>query len=168
MAKRLVRARRKIRVSRVQLEIPAGPALNDRLDTVLQALYLLFNEGYKTSQGEELVRHELCEEAIRLATLLIEHSAGDQPKTHALLALMLLNAARLNSRADSAGNMLLLSAACAVLSTPTLAASPAADLARQRAMAARVQIVRDDWGIIAPPARTKRLTGDEFLRCMIY
>jgi len=74
----------------------------------LQALYLLFNEGYKASHGDELVRKELCQEAFRLITLLVQHPSGNQPKTHALLALMLFNAARLSSRADTAGNILLL------------------------------------------------------------
>jgi RNA polymerase sigma-70 factor (ECF subfamily) len=88
--------------------IPAGPKLAARLDAVLQTLYLLFNEGYKASHGDDLVRTELCDEAIRLAGILVDHPVGDRPKTHALLALMLLNAARLSARADAEGNMLLL------------------------------------------------------------
>lgn len=109
ITKRLVRARQKIRETGIDLEIPAGAELNARLDAVLQTLYLLFNEGYKASQGDRLVRTELCEEAIRLGGLLADHPIGDRPKTHALLALMLLNAARLQSRADEQGNILLLS-----------------------------------------------------------
>jgi len=108
ITKRLVRARQRIRETKIILEIPAGATLTDRLDSILQTLYLLFNEGYKASRGDELVRRELCEEAIRLATLLAEHPAGNRPKTHALLALMLLNVARLPARADEDGNMLLL------------------------------------------------------------
>ena len=77
-----------------------------RLDSVLQSLYLLFNEGYKASSGDKLVREELCEEAIRLTELLAQHPAGNQPKTHALLALMLLNAARNPAREDEQGNLL--------------------------------------------------------------
>ncbi|HEY5911261.1 MAG TPA: DUF6596 domain-containing protein, partial [Verrucomicrobiae bacterium] len=73
---------------------------------VLQSLYLLFNEGYKASNGARLVREEICQEAIRLTGLLAEHPAGNQPKTHALLALMLLNAARLPARVDGEGNFL--------------------------------------------------------------
>jgi RNA polymerase sigma factor (sigma-70 family) len=107
-AKRLVRARQRIREARVPFEIPAGPELTARLDSVLQALYLLFNEGYKASQGEDLVRKDLCDEAIRLTTLLAEHPSGNQPQTHALLALMLLAGARLSTRVDAAGNLLLL------------------------------------------------------------
>jgi RNA polymerase sigma-70 factor (ECF subfamily) len=76
------------------------------LDTVLHSLYLLFNEGYKASSGEKLVREEICEEAIRLTGLLAEHAAGNRPRTHALLALMLLNSARIPSRVDVEGNLL--------------------------------------------------------------
>jgi RNA polymerase sigma-70 factor (ECF subfamily) len=106
IAKRLTRARQHIQEQRVPLEIPAGEELTARLDGVLQILYLLFNEGYKASSGESLVRADLCEEAIRLATLLAEHPAGNVPRTHALLALMLLDAARLPARTDAAGNIL--------------------------------------------------------------
>ena len=106
IAKRLTRAKQKIRDARIQFELPAGAELARRLDGVLQSLYLLFNEGYKASHGEKLVREEVCGEAIRLTNLLAEHPAGNQPRTHALLALMLLNAARLPSRVDGAGNLL--------------------------------------------------------------
>jgi RNA polymerase sigma factor (sigma-70 family) len=106
IAKRLTRAKQKINQARIPFEIPAGKELRQRLDNVLQSLYLLFNEGYKASSGENLVREELCEEAIRLTELLLAHPAGNQPKTHALLALMLLNAARNATRLDSEGNLL--------------------------------------------------------------
>jgi RNA polymerase sigma factor (sigma-70 family) len=106
VAKRLTRARQKIRELHIPFEIPAGEELSIRLDGVLQTLYLLFNEGYKASSGESLVREELCAEAIRLATLLAEQPMADQPRTHALVALMLLNAARLRSRVDTEGNIL--------------------------------------------------------------
>lgn len=106
IAKRLTRAKQKIREARVAFEIPAGEELAQRLDGVLQTLYLLFNEGYKASVGEQLIREELCHEAIRLGTLLAEHSAGNQPRAHALLALMLLNGARLPTRVDTDGNIL--------------------------------------------------------------
>jgi RNA polymerase sigma factor (sigma-70 family) len=106
IAKRLTRAKQKIREAGVAFEIPAGPELAPRLEGVLQSLYLLFNEGYKASSGDKLVREEICREAIRLAELLARHPAGDQPATHALLALMLLNAAHFPGRVDSAGNLL--------------------------------------------------------------
>ena len=106
IAKRLTRAKQRIREARIPFEIPAGEELARRLDGVLQSLYLLFNEGYKASSGEKLVREEICHEAIRLTGLLAEHAAGNQPKTHALLALMLLNGARIPTRVDGEGNLL--------------------------------------------------------------
>jgi RNA polymerase sigma factor (sigma-70 family) len=108
IAKRLTRAKQKIREAKIPFEIPAGPELTRRLDGVLQTLYLLFNEGYKASGGDKLVREDICDEAIRLTDLLAKHTAGNQPKTHALLALMLFNAARNPARVDSDGNLLLL------------------------------------------------------------
>jgi RNA polymerase sigma factor (sigma-70 family) len=105
IAKRLTRAKQKIQETRVPFEIPVGDELARRLESVLQSLYLLFNEGYKASSGDKLVREELCHEAIRLAESLAQHPAGNQSKTHALLALMLLNAARLEARQDLEGNL---------------------------------------------------------------
>jgi RNA polymerase sigma-70 factor (ECF subfamily) len=105
-AKRLTRAKQKIREARIRFEIPASEELTRRLDGVLQSLYLLFNEGYKASSGKNLVREELCHEAIRLTDLLVQHVVGNQPRTHALLALMLLNAARFPTRSDCEGNLL--------------------------------------------------------------
>jgi Predicted RNA polymerase sigma factor containing a TPR repeat domain len=106
IAKRLTRAKQKIRDEHIPFEIPAGAELSRRLDGVLQTLYLLFNEGYKASSGDDLIKEDLCQEAIRLGALLAEHPAGNQPRTHALVALMLLNAARLPARMDSEGNIL--------------------------------------------------------------
>jgi RNA polymerase sigma factor (sigma-70 family) len=106
IAKRLTRAKQKIRDAKIRFEIPAGKELAQRLDGVLQSLYLLFNEGYKASSGDHLVRESVCSEAIRLTALLAEHPAGNQPVTHALLALMLLSAARIPARLDGEGNLL--------------------------------------------------------------
>ena len=106
IAKRLTRTRQKIRDLRIPFEIPSGEEFLVRLNGVLQTLYLLFNEGYKASSGENLVREDLCYEAIRLATLLAEHPLANQPRTHALVALMLLDAARLLARVDAEGNIL--------------------------------------------------------------
>ncbi|MEA3208689.1 MAG: hypothetical protein QOE70_1746 [Chthoniobacter sp.] len=106
IAKRLTRAKQRLRDDGIPFEIPSGAELSARLEAVLQTLYLLFNEGYKASGGDRLVREELCLEAIRLMTLLVEHPAGNQPSVHALLALMLFNAARLETRVDAEGNLL--------------------------------------------------------------
>jgi len=105
IAKRLTRARQSIQEQKIPFEIPSGEELSPRLDGVLQSIYLLFNEGYKASSGDSLVRAELCHEAIRLANLLLEHAAANQPRTHALIALMLLDAARLPARTDDEGTI---------------------------------------------------------------
>src|SRR5580700_7830515 len=76
IAKRLTRAKQKIREARIPFEIPAAEELARRLDGVLQSLYLLFNEGYKASSGDKLVREEICREAIRMACMLGEHAVG--------------------------------------------------------------------------------------------
>ncbi len=106
IAKRLTRARQKIQEQRIAFEIPDAEEMPARLDSVLQTLYLLFNEGYKASSGDSLVREELCREAIRLATLLAAHPVSNQPRVHALAALMYLNAARHDARVDELGNLL--------------------------------------------------------------
>ncbi len=107
--KRLVRARQKLRAAKISLELPGGAELEARLDAVLEIIYLLFNEGYSASKGEDLIRFELCGEALRLAGIL-ENSPilPEKSKIHALLALMQLNAARFPARLDEAGNALTL------------------------------------------------------------
>jgi RNA polymerase sigma-70 factor (ECF subfamily) len=105
IAKRLVRARQLIRDLRLPFVVPVASELPQRLEGVYTALYLLFNEGYKASSGDRLIRTELCQEAIRLARLLDAHPATSQPAGKALLALMCLNAARLKARVDSTGGI---------------------------------------------------------------
>src|SRR5262249_18268255 len=80
----------------------------ERLDSVLRVIYLLFNEGYSAHQGEDLVRFDLCNEAIRLASLLARRPDTALPKVHALLSLMLLQASRLEARQNADGDLLLL------------------------------------------------------------
>lgn len=106
ISKRLVRARQHIRELKLPFELPEAHDLPQRLDAVLASLYLLFNEGYKASSGEHLVRSDLCHEAIRLTELLATHQHTGLPQCHALLALMLLSAARLPARTDEAGEIL--------------------------------------------------------------
>lgn len=105
VAKRLTRARQRLHAERVRFEIPSGPELSKRLEGVLGAIYLLFNEGYKASGGDRVVREELCAEAIRMAGLLADHPAAEQPRVHALLALMLFNGSRLPARTDGDGGI---------------------------------------------------------------
>jgi predicted RNA polymerase sigma factor len=104
--KQLTRTKQRIQEAGIGFELPEGADLAPRLDGVLAAIYLLFNEGYKASSGDRLLREELCQEAIRLASLLPAHPAGRTPRSHALLALMLLTAARFPSRLDAHGVML--------------------------------------------------------------
>ncbi len=108
IAQRLVRAKRTIRTERIPYRVPDAADLPTRLDAVLDVLYLLFNEGYRASHGDALVRHDLCDEAIRLTVILAAHPASDRPNVHALRALMLLHAARLPARTDADGDFLLL------------------------------------------------------------
>src|SRR5262249_13483614 len=107
MAQRLARAQGKIRVPRIPHEVPPDDALVERLEAVMLVVYLVFNEGYAASFGEELVRHELCDQAIRLGCMLVE-LLPDHPETKGLLALMLLHDSRRASRLDDAGDIVLL------------------------------------------------------------
>lgn len=103
VAQRLVRAKRLIRDEHIPMEMPSRTEMPERLESLLDVLYLLFNEGYAAHTGEDLVRADLCEEAIRLARQLVEHPVASLPEAHALLALMLLQSARIPARVDSAG-----------------------------------------------------------------
>ena len=107
LAQRLVRAKRKIRDAGIPYRVPPPALLPERLEGVLQVLYLVFNEGHTASSGDELVRRELCAEAIRLARLLTT-LMPDEPETLGLLALMLLHDARREARTSVEGDLVLL------------------------------------------------------------
>jgi RNA polymerase sigma factor (sigma-70 family) len=107
VAQRLVRAKRTIRDRDLPYEIPQGPELIARLPAVLAVLYLIFNEGYAAHSGDALVRHELCEEAIRLGRMLAE-LLPREPEVLGLLALMELQASRAATRTDAVGDLVLL------------------------------------------------------------
>jgi RNA polymerase sigma-70 factor, ECF subfamily len=107
IAQRLVRAKRQIRDSDITFELPKGDDLVSRLDSALEVIYLMFNEGYAAQSGEDLVRHDLCGEALRLGQLLASSSVST-PQAHALVALMAFQAARLAARVDSSGELVLL------------------------------------------------------------
>lgn len=104
--KQLTRTKQRLQNAGIGFDLPEGENLAPRLEGVLAALYLLFNEGYKASAGERLLREDLCREAIRLISLLVAHPAGNTPRAHALLALMLLTAARFPSRLGEDGDLL--------------------------------------------------------------
>lgn len=106
--KRIQRARKLISEKNIHFDIPVGTELKKRLDVVLHAIYLLFNEGYNSGNKSDLIRKDLCEEAIRLALMLTENEYIMQPKCFALVALMSLLASRFESRLDINGEIILL------------------------------------------------------------
>lgn len=108
IAQRIVRAKAKIKNARIPYQVPARADLPDRLETVLQVIYLVFNEGYSASAGEQLTRKELSEEAIRLARLLGQLLPQPAPEVQGLLALMLLQESRRQARTSADGELVLL------------------------------------------------------------
>ena len=107
LAQRIVRAKRTLTAARVPFEMPAGPAFDERIGSVLEVLYLVFNEGYSATAGEDWIRPSLCQEAMRLGRIL----AGlvpDEPEVHGLVALMEIQASRLAARIGPDGQPVLL------------------------------------------------------------
>ncbi|GAA3555390.1 RNA polymerase sigma factor [Kribbella ginsengisoli] len=107
MAQRIVRAKAKIRTAGIPYRVPYEADLPERVRGVLAVVYLIFNEGYAASSGDELIRTELCQEAVRLGRLLVE-LMPDEPEAVGLLALMLLQESRRPARVDATGAMVLL------------------------------------------------------------
>lgn len=106
IAQRLVRAKAKLQAGQIEFVMPTRTELPERMATVLQVLYLMFNEGYRAHSGDELVRTDLVHEAVRLNALLIECSDTCNPTAYALLALMLLLGARIPARIDANGDLI--------------------------------------------------------------
>jgi RNA polymerase sigma-70 factor (ECF subfamily) len=108
IAKRIYRAKEKIKTESIELNLPPDDQLASRLDAVLKSIYLLFNEGYNSSNPDQLIREELCEEAMRLCYLLSQHRVTSYPRVKALLSLMCFQASRLQERLDENGGIILL------------------------------------------------------------
>ncbi|WP_229239050.1 RNA polymerase sigma factor [Emticicia sp. C21] len=106
--KRLYRAKEKIRSESIELEVPQSKELTARLEAVLKIIYLIFNEGYSSSYPDQLIRQDLCEDAIRICLLLTRNPVTNQPNTNALLALMCFQVARFPARIDDKGAIVLL------------------------------------------------------------
>lgn len=104
LAQRIVRAKNKIRDAKIPYQVPSRAELPERLDTVLQVIYLVFNEGYSSSSGESLTRPDLSNEAIRLAALLFK--LLPEAEVQGLLALMILHEARRDARSDQHGDLI--------------------------------------------------------------
>src|SRR5437868_6553719 len=107
ISQRIVRAKRTLRDSGLAYETPRGDELSERLASVLEVVYLIFNEGYTAARGEEWLRPQLCNDALRMGRVLAS-IARQEPEAHGLLALMELNASRIAARTDAAGEPILL------------------------------------------------------------
>lgn len=107
ISQRIVRAKRTLSGSGLAYETPGGEAMSERLASVLEVVYLIFNEGYLAARGEEWLRPQLCDEALRMGRVLAG-LAPDEPEVHGLVALMDLNAARARARTDASGDPILL------------------------------------------------------------
>jgi RNA polymerase sigma factor (sigma-70 family) len=107
IAQRIVRAKRTLTEARVPFEVPRGPDRAERLSSVLEVIYLIFNEGYSATAGDHWMRPALCEDALRLGRILAE-LAPQEPEVHGLVALMEIQASRSKARVDTAGEPILL------------------------------------------------------------
>lgn len=107
IAQRIVRAKRALSEARVPFELPRNPDLNDRLSSVLEVIYLIFNEGYSATSGDDWMRPSLCEEALRLGRILAE-LAPNEAEVHGLVALMEIQASRSHARVGPSGEPILL------------------------------------------------------------
>ncbi len=107
VAQRIVRAKRTIAEAKIPFEVPGGPELQERVESVLEVVYLIFNEGYSATAGEDWLRADLCQDALRLGRMLAT-LVPEEPEVHGLIALMEIQASRLGSRVGPGGEAILL------------------------------------------------------------
>ena len=105
--KRLFRAKEKLREEKIPIELPGPAAIDQRLSMVLSTIYLLFNEGYYSASQNKTLQKDLCLEAMRLCTMLVENKATNKPEVNALLSLMCFHASRFDARLDKNGEIIL-------------------------------------------------------------
>ncbi|MBI3579290.1 MAG: sigma-70 family RNA polymerase sigma factor [Ignavibacteriales bacterium] len=105
--KRLFRAKEKLREEKIKIELPDSSEIDDRLEAVLRTIYLLFNEGYYSVSQNKTLRKDLCLEAMRLCTMLVEHKTTNTPEANALLSLMCFHASRFEARINRDGEIVL-------------------------------------------------------------
>ncbi len=105
--KRLFRAKEKLRAENINIELPPDADIDNRLSSVLTTIYLLFNEGYYSSNQNQILRKELCLEAMRLCLMLLENKSTNKPQVNALLSLMCFHASRFEARVDENGKLIL-------------------------------------------------------------
>ena len=165
MAARITRAKKALTEANVPFEVPVGEELADRLSSVLEAVYLVFNEGYTATAGEQWARAELCQEAMRLGRMLAALAAGES-ETHALVALMEIQASRLRARTGSDGEIvtldkqdrarwdrLLITHGLATLDRAEDSVAPAPMRSRRRSRPATPEhrVLRTPTGCASPP-----------------
>jgi RNA polymerase sigma-70 factor (ECF subfamily) len=105
--KRLTRAKERLREADIRIRMPAPGEMDARLEPVLMTIYLLFNEGYHSASQDRTLQKDVCMEAMRLCTMLVENAATDKPKVNALLAMMCFHASRFDARTDASGALVL-------------------------------------------------------------
>jgi len=107
ISKRLFRAKEKLREEKIKIEMPQASEIDARLANVIRTIYLLFSEGYYSESQNQIIRKELCFEAMRLCTMLVENPSTNKPEANALLALMCFHASRLDARVNENGELIL-------------------------------------------------------------
>ena len=163
IGQRIVRAKRALAEANVPFEVPRAEELSARLASVLEVVYLIFNEGYAATAGDDLMRPALCEEAIRLGQLLAR-LAPAEAEVHGLSALMRLNAARAPARVDAAGDPVLLLEQDRSRWDADLIAAGLADLARAEALGPPVRGYQLQAAIAACHARARRPQDTDWAR----